>query len=119
MLEPLSSGPIVRQTLLISVFCFLLAESKGLVVLSRPSGSEDDGLFILAKSKDLVVRYGDTVDLICKTNVDWHLCTFSIPGGETCSRLSENKLSTSCEANGGRLSYQVLYSTHTHNWSKE
>ena len=83
-----------------------LSVAKDLIVFSRPSDVGEDGLYIRAKTRDLVVGFGDTVDLTCKTSIDWDLCGFTQPNGDRCNRLSESKYSTSCK-NNERISYHV------------
>lgn len=97
-------------SLYVTCLVFSVAAASDLAIYSRPSDVEEGGFYVRAKTKDLVVRLGDTVDLACKTSLDWHLCGFTQPNGETCNRLSEETYQTGCKRNG-RISYKVTWWT--------
>ena len=109
-MEPPSPGKIVPLLLLGAI---TLASAGDLVVISPQSGVGKDGdssatptFYISAKSHDLVVRGGDTVDLTCHSSEAWHLCSWMMPSSEWCHRLSHTKYDKSCPSNS-RVRFQV------------
>lgn len=93
------------------LFVIIVFVSGDLVLISPPSGDDEGGdatptFYVSAKSRDLVVRGGDTVDLTCHTSQAWHLCSWRMPSADWCDRLSHSKYDTSCPTNS-RVRFQV------------
>lgn len=93
--------------------CLCRGGGSEMVLISAPSQSNSGGAAtptfrIEAKSRPLVARVGDTVDLSCVTDSAWHLCSWKQPqeGGVGCYRLSTDKYASSCHGDA-RIRYQV------------
>ena len=78
---------------------------EDLVLISNPS--RDPGEFqMIARSRSTVIKEGSNIQLTCRTNQPWYLCSWVQPGGEECHRIVTDKYSTSCHSND-RISFQV------------
>ena len=78
-----------------------------LIIISPPASEKGlDTFRISAKSQDVVAKVGDTIDLTCRTSRPWHLCSWYMPKGDWCHRLSSEKYATSCKENE-RIRFQV------------
>ena len=79
-----------------------LASASDLMTIKGPY----DELHVNAKTKDLVVPVGSTINLICKTNEPWDLCAFQQPNEEICNHLSSAVYDTGCSTND-RIKFTV------------
>ena len=96
------AGKLLVSLLLLlgSAFC------SDIILISPPSGEDDPGFYINAKTRDQTVRAGESVQLTCGSSEDWNLCAFRTPRQDWCYRLSTSKYTTACE-HDERVRYQV------------
>ena len=88
---------------IVSIKCARTEED--LVLISNPS--REPGEFqMIARSRSTVIKEGSNIQLTCRTNQPWYLCSWVQPGGEECHRIVTDKYSTSCHSND-RISFQV------------
>ena len=86
-----------------------LAEND-LVLISNPTREPTD-FQMIARSRSAVVRGGSGIQLTCRTNQPWYLCSWVQPGGEECHRIVTDKYSTSCHSND-RIRFEVYQSRY-------
>lgn len=86
--------------------CVLQVEADLVKIVPSSSAARSTSFHLSAKSDNMVARVGSTIDLSCHTSEKWHLCSWRLPEGAWCDRLSSTKYQTACE-NQEKVIFQV------------
>lgn len=99
------ASELIFLALFILANCAAAGNEDDLVLISNPT-REPSEFQMIARSRSVVIKEGTNIQLTCRTNQPWYLCSWVQPSEEECHRIVTDKYSTSCHSND-RIRFEV------------